>query len=257
MLNLQKVILEITGPYATLWLNQPGILNALNPSVIEELIKSFRWLGEMKDIRVIILRGKGGSFCAGADLNWMKNISNQTYRKNFRQIKSLAECFRAIYRSDKAVISMLHGNVYGGALGLIGAGDIIIANKDTLFRMPELRLGLVPALIMPYLLPRLKFSGFRYYMLSGAELNADDAQKAGLVDIVCENEAEMEMKAEELIRNIALSTPGAVADAKSLLRKLNRPFLNSDIILRSAMVTTKRMRSDDAKERMINFLMKK
>lgn len=257
MLNLQKVIPEISEPYATLWLNQPEILNALNPSLIEELIKSFRWLGEMKEIRVIILRAKGRSFCAGADLNWMKNISNQTYRQNLRQIKRLAECFKVIYRSDKAVISMLHGNVYGGALGLIGAGDITIASKDTLFRMPELRLGLVPALIMPYLLPRLKVSGLKYYMLSGAELNASEAQKAGLVDILCENEAEMEIKAEELIRNIALSSPGAVADAKSLLRKLNKSFINSDIILRSAIVITKRMRSDDARERMIKFLMKK
>jgi len=259
MLNLNKVIIDTQDASATVWLNQPEILNALNPLIIKELLKSLKWIAENKKIRVILVRGRGNSFCAGADLNWMLNSVKSGmngYISNLREIKSLASLFRLIYDSDKVVINMLHGNVYGGALGFIGAGDITLALRNTIMSLPELKLGLVPAVIMPYLLTRLKIQEFRVYMLTGIEIKAEQAKRAGLIDFVCDDLDEMERKAEELIQNIVRTSAGAVADAKSLIRKLNKSVINSDNSLSSIKLITRRMRSDDARDRMKRVLMK-
>ena len=256
-MNLSKVVIDKQDASATIWLNQPEIHNALNPLIIEELVKSFKLLAENKKIRVILVRGIGDSFCSGAYLNWMLNSAKpgkDGYLSNLREIKILASLFRQIYNSDKVVINMLHGNVYGGALGFIGAGDITLALSSTIMKLPELKLGLVPAVIMPYLLTRLKIQEFRVFMLTGTEIKAEQAKSAGLIDSVCAYMDEMERKAEELIQNTVRTSAEAVADAKSLLRKMNKSYINSDNSLRSVKVLTRRMRSDDARHRIKNLL---
>lgn len=258
-LNLNKVIIDTQDSSATIWLNQPEILNALNPPLIKELVKSLKWVAENEKIRVVLIRGRGDSFCSGADLKWMLNsvkTGMNGYRSNLREIKSLASLFRTIYDSNKVIINMLHGNVYGGALGFIGAGDITLALKSTIMRLPELKLGLVPAVIMPYLLTRLKIQEFRVYMLTGMEINAEQAKNAGLIDFVCDDMDEMERKAEELTQNIVRTSAGAVTDAKFLLRKMNKSVINSDNTSSSVKVLTRRMRLDDARHRIKKLLIK-
>lgn len=258
-LNLDKVIIDTHDASVTIWLNQPEILNALNPLLIKELVKSLKWVAENKNIRVIIIRGRGDSFCSGADLNWMLNSAKpgkSGYLSNLREIKSLASIFRLIYDSNKVVISMLHGNVYGGALGFVGASDITIALRNTIMRLPELKLGLVPAIIMPYLLTRLRIQEFRVYMLTGMEIKAEQAKSAGLIDYVCDDMDEMERKAEELIQNIVRTSAGAVAESKSLLRKINRFVINSENASSTVKVLTRRIRSDDAQQRIKKLLIK-
>jgi methylglutaconyl-CoA hydratase len=257
--TINKVIVDTQDASATIWLNQPSILNALNPLLIKELVKSLKWVAEDKKVRVILIRGRGDSFCSGADLNWMLNSAKpgkSGYLSNLREIKSLASLFKTIYDSDKVVINMLHGNVYGGALGFVGAGDITIALRNTILRLPELKLGLAPAVIMPYLLTRLKIQEFRVYMLTGMEINAEHAKSAGLIDFVCDDMDEMERKAEDLIHNIVRTSAEAVADAKSLLRRMNHSVINSDNISSSVEVLTNRMRSDDARHRIKKLLIK-
>ena len=178
------------------------------------------------------------------------------YLSNLREIKSLASIFRLIYDSNKVVISMLHGNVYGGALGFVGASDITIALRNTIMRLPELKLGLVPAIIMPYLLTRLRIQEFRVYMLTGMEIKAEQAKSAGLIDYVCDDMDEMERKAEELIQNIVRTSAGAVAESKSLLRKINRFVINSENASSTVKVLTRRIRSDDAQQRIKKLLIK-
>jgi methylglutaconyl-CoA hydratase len=123
-------------------------------------------------------------------------------------------------------------------------------------RLPELKLGLAPAVIMPYLLTRLKIQEFRVYMLTGMEINAEHAKSAGLIDFVCDDMDEMERKAEDLIHNIVRTSAEAVADAKSLLRRMNHSVINSDNISSSVEVLTNRMRSDDARHRIKKLLIK-
>lgn len=257
MLNLKRTELEIKDKQATLWLNQPEIRNALNLSLIEEIIKVFKWINEQKDIMVIIIRGRGDSFCAGADINWMINSGLLEYQDCYRDSKRLAACFKTIYQSDKAVINLVHGDVYGGALGFLGAGDFTFAVKDTRFCLPELRLGLVPSIIMPYLLTKVKPVDIKFQIFSNGIFYAEDARNNGFIDNICENIDDMELRADELISKIFSSSPQALAESKRLLRDLNKSLINSDNIKKTIKTITRMKMSEDSRERMSRFKTKK
>lgn len=257
MLNLKRTELEIKDKQATLWLNQPEIRNALNLSLIEEIIKVFKWINEQKDIMVIIIRGRGDSFCAGADINWMINSGLLEYQDCYRDSKRLAACFKTIYQSDKAVINLVHGDVYGGALGFLGAGDFTFAVKDTRFCLPELRLGLVPSVIMPYLLTKVKPADIKYQIFSNGMFSAKEAKDKGFIEFVSQSIEDMELKADELIQKIYSSSPLALAEAKHLLRDLNKSLINSDNIKMTVKTITRLKMSEDSRERMSRFKTKK
>jgi methylglutaconyl-CoA hydratase len=155
------------------------------------------------------------------------------------------------------VINLVHGNSFGGALGFIGAGDLTFAVKNARFCFPELRLGLVPSVIMPYLLTRVKLPDIKYQILSGGIFTAEDALKIGLVDKVCEDFDDMEMKTNEIIQNIYSASPKAITSAKTLLRTLNKSLINSDNIRETVKIITRMKMSDDAKSRMLKFATKK
>lgn len=257
MLNLKKIEIEVKERYVTVWLNQQEIRNALSLSMIEELIKAFKWINEKKEILVILIRGRGNSFCAGADINWMINSGSPGYRKSYRDSKKLASCFKTIYQSDKVVISLIHGEAFGGALGFSGAGDLTFAVNNTRFCLPELRLGLIPSVIMPYLLTRVKQSDLKYQIFRGGIFSAEEALKIGLIDKACEDIDDMEIKAYELIQNICSESPQALTEVKRLIRTLNKSHINSDNIKETVKVITKIKRSDDARRRMLKFITKK
>jgi methylglutaconyl-CoA hydratase len=256
MLNLKRIEIEIKDKQLTVWLNQPDIRNALNLATIEELIKAFRWINEQKKLMVILIRGRGKSFCSGADLNWMKNSGSLGYKKCYRDSRKLALCFKLISQSDKVVINLVHGNIFGGGLGFIGAGDLTLALKDSSFCLPEIRLGLVPSVIMPYLLTRVKPADLKYHVFNSEKFSADEAHQMGLIDKVCKDTEEMEHRAEDLIRNICIASPGALTETKRLFRKLNRSLINSDSIKKTVKTLTMTKMSVDAQGRMTKFLSK-
>lgn len=257
MLNLKRTEIEIKDKLATIWLNQPEIRNALNSSIIEELIQIFKWLNKQTDIMIILIRGRGVSFCAGADINWMINSGLLEYRNCYQDSKKLATCFKIIYKSDKVVINLVHGDVFGGASGFLGAGDFTFAAKNTRFRLPELHLGLVPSVIMPYLLTRVKTADIKYQIFSGGIFTAEEALKTGFIDKVCKDIDDMELKANELIQNICSASPQALAESKHLLRVLNKSLINSENIKKTVKTITRLKMSDNARERMLGFLSKK
>jgi methylglutaconyl-CoA hydratase len=256
MFSNKKTEVEINEKTVTLWLNQPEIHNALNPPIIDEIISFFRWTSEKNDIMAIILRGRGKSFCAGADLNWMIDSGSHGFRKSYMESKKLASCFKIIYQSNKIVLNLVHGYAYGGALGFIGAADFTLAVKDTRFSLPELRLGLVPSVIMPYLLTRVKQSDIKYHVYNGGTFTAEEAQKIGLIDKVSENVDEMEMKANELLQNFSMSSPKALSETKLLLRTLNKSIINPDNIKYTVKTITKLKFSEDTRHRMLKIVKK-
>lgn len=257
MLNLKRTEIEIKDKLITIWLNQPEIRNALNISIIEELIQVFKWISKQKKIMIILIRGRGNSFCSGADISWMMNSGLLEYQKSYRDSKKLARCFKLIYHSDKVVINMVHGDAFGGALGFLGAGDFAMAVKDTRFRLPELSLGLVPSVIMPYLLTRVKPADLKYEIFSGEIFTPEDALKKGLIDKVCDDIDDMENKVNELIQNIYSASPQALTEAKHLLRAFNKSLVNHDNIKKTVKTITRMKMSDDARERISGFLSKK
>ena len=254
MLNLKRTEVEIKDKLVTVWLNQPGIRNALNLSLIEELIKVFEWISSRKEVMSILLRGRGKSFCAGADINWMMDSGSLRYEDCYRDSKKLAACYKTIFQSEKVVINLVHGDVYGGALGFLGAGDFTFALKNTRFRLPELNLGLVPAVIMPYLLTRVRPADIKYQIFTGGIFTAEEAQKMGFIEKVCEDIDDLELKAYELIQKINSASPKALAKTKNLFRALNKNLINSGNIKKTVKTITRLKISDDARERMSGFL---
>lgn len=256
MKDFEKIKVDIDDKVATIWLNQPEIHNALNPPLLKELTRCFEWLEKKKEIRAILMRGNGDSFCAGADIGWMKKSGEQNYRQNYSDSKKLAECFNAIYQSNKLVINIVHGYALGGAIGFLGVADFNYTLKSAKIGITELRLGLVPAVISPYLHTRVRPSDIRYQIFTGKTFAADEALKMGLIDFVGEDMADLEAKVSELLKNVYEVSQNAFVEEKKLLRELNKTLVNSKNIKYTIKTISKMKMSDDAKERMSKFMVK-
>lgn len=257
MLNFKKIETEISDRVLTVWLNRPEVLNALNSKLLTELTDLFRWVSTRDDIRVVIIRGRGNSFCAGADLRQLAKPDRSRYGKSYSDSRKMAVCFGMIWSLDKVVINLIHGNVYGGGLGFIGAGDLTIALRSTNLCIPELKLGLVPAVILPYLLSKVKVSDIKYQVFSGEILNAEDALNKGYIEYVCDDMKEMEQKADQIVLNICQAPSAAIADAKYMFRTLNSSIVNQVNIKRSVKIITGRKMSDETRKRIADFAAKK
>lgn len=213
---------------ATIWLNRPEVRNAFNDTMISELIHAFEALGGDAGVRVITLRGRGKVFCAGADLKWMKANATSGYEESLEENRQLARCFQTVYNTPKPTIAVVHGAAMGGANGLIAACDFSYAADDTLFAFSEVRLGLVPATIAPYILKRVGEATAKELMLTGRQFHAKEAAQAGLVNQVLQG-MELESKVAELIQELLQAAPGSIAASKQLLHRLAAKELEAAI----------------------------
>lgn len=196
------------------WLNRPDLHNAFNAELIEEMISLFE---SFKNERLIILSGRGSSFCAGADLNWMKAMKDYTKEENFKDSKRLAKMFSAINDCDVPVIGRINGHALGGGVGLVSVCDYVIANEDAMMGFTEVRLGLIPAVISPYCISKIGESNARAWMLSGDRFNAVEAKRMGLVHDVCDITT-LDIKVEEVVKKFLAAGPEAAKEAKRLVR---------------------------------------
>ena len=201
------------------WVNldRPEVRNALNAELIRELTEVFDWLNSRDDIRVIILKGNGKAFCAGADLAYMKDMAGFSYNQNIADAEKLSKLFQTIYFCDKAVIVDVHGACIGGANGIIAAADIVIAEKNTKFAFSEVRLGITPATISPFVVAKIGTTAAKELMLTGRRFTAEEAKTFGLVNAVVD-EAEMIDTERQYIDHFLQASPDAIAECKNLLR---------------------------------------
>ena len=201
------------------WVNldRPEVRNALNPELIRELTEVFDWLNSRNDIRVIILKGNGKSFCAGADLDYMKEMAKYNHLQNLADAQKLSKLFQTIYFCNKAVIVDVHGACIGGANGIIAAADIVIAEKNTKFAFSEVRLGITPATISPFVVSKMGITAAKELMLTGRRFTADEAKEFRLVNVVVD-EAEMIDTERQYIEHFLQASPDALAECKNLLR---------------------------------------
>ena len=201
------------------WINldRPEVRNALNAELIRELTEAFDWLNSRDDIRVIILKGNGPAFCAGADLAYMKEMAGFSYNQNIADAEKLSKLFQTIYFCDKAVIVDVHGACIGGANGIVAAADIVIAEKETKFAFTEVRLGLTPATISPFVVSKIGNTAAKELMLTGRRFTADEAKAFGLVNVVVDD-AEMIDAERQYIEYFRQASPYALAECKNLLR---------------------------------------
>ncbi|MCF8338916.1 MAG: enoyl-CoA hydratase/isomerase family protein, partial [Bacteroidales bacterium] len=199
----------------TIWLNRPDIRNAFNETMISELIEIFGEIEKQDDLRAVILRGAGKSFCAGADLNWMKDVVNYSYEQNYQESYNLSQCFYSIYMCSKPTIAMVHGAAIGGANGLLAACDFAFADDDTVFSLSEVKIGVVPACISPYVVKRVGEFSSRDLMLTGRRFKGIEAEEYKLINRSIPMD-EMDNHVQELIAQLRTSGPEAMKHAKNL-----------------------------------------
>ena len=200
-------------------LNRPEVHNAFNSTMIRELADAFEKARKDESARVVILTGEGESFCAGADLNWMKEIIRYSYEQNLKESMELAELMHQIYALPKPTLARINGATIGGGNGLFSACDIVIASDRAKFGLSEVKIGLVPAVISPYVMRRIGESAARELFLTGERFDARRAFEIGLINKVVPHE-ELDMKVEEVIRLLLSSGPEAIARCKELLHKV-------------------------------------
>lgn len=208
------------GAVATVTLDRPVLHNAFDPTMIAELHAAFAALGADPEVRAIVLAGEGRSFSAGADLEWMRTIADQGEEENLADALRLADMLAAIRDCPRPVLARVHGAAMGGGLGLVAACDIALAAEGTRFAFSEARLGLAPAVIAPFVLPRIGVSAARELFLTGERFGAERAREIGLVARVLPAEALDEAVAERVGALLA-GAPGAQAEIKALIRDVD------------------------------------
>jgi methylglutaconyl-CoA hydratase len=236
-------------------LNRPEIHNAFNEIMIQELIDAFKDIAEDKDTRIVVLTGNGKSFCAGADLNWMKKVVDFSYEENLKESLELAELFHLIYSLPKPTIARVNGAAIGGGAGLVAVCDIVIASEKAKFSLSEVKLGLVPACISPYEVRRIGERNCRELFLTGERIDAQKALEFGLVNQVVPHD-ELDKAVDELVKQLSNSGPNALAMCKTLLQ--NVPLMSFEEVKKytAEMIASLRI-SDEGQEGMNAFLQKR
>ena len=213
---MSLLVIERAGPVARVWFDRPEVHNALSPALGAELVLALAELAGDEAVRVVVLGGRGPSFCAGADLGAMKASANADFDANLAESTQLGRTFAALADFPKPIVVRLHGGVYGGGVGFACACDIAVASDDAKFGLTEVRLGILPGLISPYVLRRLGDRQARELMLTGERFGAAEALRVGLVHHVVPA-AELDTKVDERVGELLKGGPSAQARIKQLL----------------------------------------
>jgi methylglutaconyl-CoA hydratase len=230
--------LEITleNRILTIWLNRPEVHNAFDETMLRELADCFENLGD--EVLCVILRGKGRSFCAGVDLHWMKAVAQNSYEKNYTESLLLSKCFLAIYNCPKPTLAVVHGVSLGGANGLLSACDLAYCTDDATFSLSEVKIGIVPACISPYVIKRVGEYGAKELMLTGRRINGPEAERFRLVNKSFPA-AELDQAISELVALLKTSGPKAMSHCKVLIHEVS-----NNLTLMEAYDYTARMIAD-------------
>ncbi len=218
-MQLERLEVEYDGPVARIWLNRPQARNAFDGLMVTELRMTLFDLRSADAVRLIVLGGRGPSFCAGADLEWMKAMAAFSREDNLREAQALADLFFTVYESPKPVVARIHGAALGGGAGLVAACDIPIAALGTQFGFTEVRLGIIPAVISPYVLGKIGESAARELFLTGERFEAVKAQEIGLIRAAVP-EDDLDAVVENRVQELLQAGPRAVAEAKALIREV-------------------------------------
>jgi methylglutaconyl-CoA hydratase len=239
---------------ATVSLNRPDVHNAMNEKLMKELTLCFNQLEKSGKIRVIILTGNGKSFCAGADLNWMKSMVNYSRDENIKDSRLLLELYEAIYNCSKPVIGRVNGHAFGGGIGLFAACDIVIAIPNCKFAFSEVKLVIIPSVISTFIGRKINVSNMRRLFLTGQRFNSNYAKEVGLVDyVVAEEEFDSEVK--KYADLLLTSGPNAMKHVKLLIDKYEK--LNLDKYKDYTVEKISELRVSDEGQEGINAFLEK
>ncbi len=206
------------GHVAHIWLNRPEVRNAFNDATIQELMHAFQAIGQDQQVRAVVLGAHGKAFSAGGDLNWMRTMANYSWAENHADALHLASMLWAIASCPVPVIARVQGDCYGGGVGLVAACDMAVAVDSAGFSLSEVKLGLVPATIAPYVIRAIGERAAHRYFVTAERMDAARAQALGLVQEVCAVEA-LDATVDGLLHAIVANGPHAVRASKRLIRE--------------------------------------
>lgn len=208
--------IELRDEVLTVTLDRPDVHNAFNDELIHEAIDLFSNI-DPGAARVLVLRGSGKNFCAGADLNWMSRMVSYTRDENIRDSSLLAKMFALMNDCPVPVVGRIHGAAIGGGVGLVAVCDVAIASSDTKFGLSEVKLGILPAVISPYVIAKIGETHARALFLTGERFEAERAMRIGLVHRVVDSVAELDAAVYETVTQLKTSGPEAVRECKKLI----------------------------------------
>ena len=240
---------------ATVTLNRPEIHNAFNDVVIADLTGIFQRLGDDHAVRVIVLRGAGKSFSAGGDLNWMRRMAGYSREENVADAMGLATMLRTLNECPKPTLAVIHGHCFAGAVGLVAACDIAIAADAVQFALTEVRLGLIPATIGPYVVAAMGARACRRYFLTAERFGAAEAHRLGLVHEVVGPD-DLDAATERHIANLLAGGPLALAAAKGLIRAVDGPVTDAMVADTAARIAEARA-GEEGREGLASFFDKR
>ena len=255
-MKFKTLEVSVNHRVAVIWLARETVRNAFNEVSIAELTAAFDQFGHDDDVRAIVLAAQGPAFCAGADLDWMRRMSEYTNAENQADAMRLATMLWTIYECPKPVIARVHGDAYAGGVGLVAACDISVASLNASFCLSETKLGLIPATIGPYVLRAINANIARRYFLTAEKFNAAEAFRIGLVHEITVPE-ELDGKVNEILGALMLTSQTAVAEAKRLVRDLTARAIDDALVTDTAQRIAAIRVTQDGREGVRSFLDKR
>lgn len=252
----QALQIELSGPVATLWMNRPDLHNAFDETLIAELTAACVALNEDNDVRIVILAGRGKSFSAGADLNWMKRAANNGLDDNLNDARALALMLRTLAEMKKPTIARIQGAALGGGMGLAAACDIAVASTKAVFATSEVKFGIIPSAISPYVLRAIGARQAYRYFQSAERIDAHRALDIGLVHETVEPE-QLDAKISDIVDSLLQGGPLSQAAAKDLIRTVNGRPINDTLVDDTAHRIAHLRATPEAREGIAAFLDKR
>ena len=253
---MTALVTTIEGHVATLTLSRPDVRNAFNDEVIAELTQAFTDIGNNADVRCVVLAAEGPAFCAGADLNWMRRMADYTRDENLADAGKLAEMLRVIYTCPKPTIARVQGDVYAGGMGLVAACDMVVSVDTANYCLSEVKLGLIPATISPYVIRAMGPRASHRYFLTAERFDAKEAHRIGFVHELVTAE-ELDARVAEIAKALCMASPAAVKACKLLVQDVAEQEITPELIADTVAGIADIRASEEGREGVQSFLQKR
>ena len=248
--------LHIHNAVARITLTQPEVRNAFSDEVIAEITAAFTEVGARADVRCVVLAAEGPAFCAGANLHWMRRMADYTHEENIADAGKLAEMLRVIYACPQPTIARVQGDVYAGGMGLVAACDMAVAVDTAGFCLSEVKLGLIPATISPYVIRAMGARAAHRYFLTAERFDATEALRTGFVHAVVAADT-LDAKVDELVKALVSASPNAVRACKKLVMDVAEREINAQLIAATVEGIADIRASAEGREGVQSFLQKR
>ena len=253
---MTHLLLDTADGVATVTLNRPDVRNAFNEDVIAELTQAFTQLGQQADVRCIVLAANGPAFCAGADLNWMRRIADYSHAENLADAAQLANMLRVIHSCPKPTVARIQGDVYAGGMGLAAACDVVVTVDTAHFCLSEVKLGLIPAIISPYVIRAMGARAAHRYFLTAERFTAAEALRIGFVHEVVALDA-LDATVAQITSALLAASPHAVASCKQLVRDVVGQAMSPELVAMTVGAIADSRISAHGREGVQSFLQKR